>query len=103
MSWSTRLPAQSQLRTPATSMRVYLNVGRPRQTPGAETTCFPKGMYSYTCPSANSSRTSRCLAIGVPFLFQGLYLILLPLRAQSHPKGQVSIKPSYVPVSDDAP
>src|SRR5919108_5692642 len=52
-------PAARRSRTPATSIRVYLNVGRPRHTAGAETINFPKGMYSYDSPPTISC-TSCC-------------------------------------------
>src|SRR5262245_2014 len=59
MRASISCPAARRSRTPATSMRVYLNVGRPRQTPGAETINFPRGIYSYHSPPT-ISRTSCC-------------------------------------------
>src|SRR5262249_40381613 len=56
---SIACPAARRSRTPATSIRVYLNVGRPRHTAGAETTNFPRGMYSYHSPPT-ISRISCC-------------------------------------------
>src|SRR5438874_13036118 len=76
-------------RTPATAIRVYLNVGRPRQTAGADTTNFPSGMYSCHSPpthaDASKSRaisSKRLLERDSPLRTEGDTLFALTAHAE---------------------